>query len=417
METEIIETGPQTMPSKISPPVINVGIWFEAPFDYSGGLNYIHNLLYALAQVNDGSVQPYIFFAYDVKDNIERKFSPYAIVVRTKLLQRHTALWLAHKLIERVFGVMPLFKAQLKSHRIDVLSHAWFVCKGRMPFRILGWIPDFQYLHLPEFFPNIDPLKVTRKWQNVIAQSDLVILSSNNALQDFKRVALLEHHSRGRVLQFISQPATVAPSSESNLESIRRKYGFNGKYFHLPNQFWAHKNHFVVLQAVNWLKQSGVEVQVLCTGNIKDYRNGTIYFDQLCEFIEANDLQRNIRILGLIDYCDVLFLMRNSIAVLNPSRFEGWSSSVEEAKSMGKPIVLSNIDTHVEQDPSNGYYFELNDYLALAKILAELWVTPDNKPHAVIEETAAKELRERTLAFGNRFLHMLVSTAGDQTQP
>lgn len=394
-----------------------IGFWFDAPFEYTGGVNYIKNLLHALAQVNDGSVQPYVFFSTDVPPAIEKQFSAYATVVRTRLLQRRTAPWFIHKVLDRTIGVMPLFKGLLRSHGIDVLSHVWFNCRGPMPCRVISWIPDFQYLHLPEMFPNLDTEKETRTWQQIIAQSDLVILSSENALQDFKRVAPQHHQLRGRVLRFVSQPGGRA-SDEKTLEAIERKYGFKGHYFHLPNQFWTHKNHFVVLQAVDRLKRSGLDVQVLCTGNPKDYRQtGEQYVDQLRAFIDANGLHDNVRFLGLIDYADVLVIMRNSVAVINPSRFEGWSSSVEEAKSMGRPVILSRIGTHVEQQPAQGHYFDPDDATGLAEILARVWTAPDEVSRAELEAGAAAALHERTLAFGHGYLQILKSVAAKSNAP
>jgi glycosyltransferase involved in cell wall biosynthesis len=58
--------------------------------------------------------------------------------------------------------------------------------------------------------------------------------------------------------------------------------------------------------------------------------------------------------------------MHHAVAFINPSRFEGWSTSVEEAKSMGKQIVLSDIPVHREQAPSRGFFFADNDPRALA---------------------------------------------------
>ena len=49
--------------------------------------------------------------------------------------------------------------------------------------------------------------------------------------------------------------------------------------------------------------------------------------------------------------------MHHALAVLQPSTFEGWSTSVEESKAMAKRIILSNIDVHVEQAPKRGIYF------------------------------------------------------------
>ena len=38
-----------------------------------------------------------------------------------------------------------------------------------------------------------------------------------------------------------------------------------------------------------------------------------------------------------------------SVALLNPSHFEGWSTTVEEARALGVPMLLSDLDVHLEQ--------------------------------------------------------------------
>ena len=77
----------------------------------------------------------------------------------------------------------------------------------------------------------------------------------------------------------------------------------------------------------------------------------------------------------------------NCIALINPSFFEGWSTTVEEAKSLGTKMILSNIKLHLEQaknalffDPKKVESFqdvilnfietkkELNDYRDISKI-------------------------------------------------
>lgn len=387
--------------------MVKVAFWFDAPLDYTGGLNYINNLLYALSLVNDGSVRPSVFFSADVPAEVVAQFSPYATVVKTRLLQRRTPQWFVQRVLYKVFGSMMPVNALLKSHGIDVLSHVWFVYKGRPPFPIVGWIPDFQYLHLPELFPTLDPDDETEQNRKIISQSDVVILSSHNAFEDFARIAAPEHRSRGKVLQFVSQPRTAHSSNAITRDALEKKYGFAGKFFFLPNQFWAHKNHIVVLRAVKTLKDKGIDVLVLCTGTLRDYRIGTGYIDGLYEFIEANGLQNHAKILGQIDYGDVLALMKSSIAVLNPSRFEGWSSSVEEAKSMGKPVILSRIAVHLEQNPANARYFEPDDAIALSEALEDAWAASTDAPQGAAEQLAREALRARTVEFGKAYLDLL----------
>jgi glycosyltransferase involved in cell wall biosynthesis len=385
-----------------------VAFWFDAPIEYSGGLNYIKNLLYAISLVNDGTVQLYVFFPSNLPASIEAEFAPYATIIRTKLLERGSTPWFIHRVFYKFLGTMSRATSLLNAHGITVVSHVWFEYKGKVPFRIISWIPDFQYLHLPELFPGLNPDEETRRNQRIIAQSDINVLSSYCALEDFKRIAPANCVTRATVLQFVSQPRTALAGRSIALGDIQAKYGFQGKFFFLPNQFWAHKNHMVVIQAVNLLKDQGLNILVLCTGTLIDYRyKDTPYVDDIYAYIAANSLQDNVKILGLIDYDEVLFLMKNSVAVLNPSRFEGWSSSVEEAKSIGKKVILSNIDVHIEQNPPDGEYFGPDDVEALAKIMQSTWTSTQDVSISDTERLAREALRERTVAYGRAYLEIL----------
>lgn len=53
----------------------------------------------------------------------------------------------------------------------------------------------------------------------------------------------------------------------------------------------------------------------------------------------------------------VITLMRSCAALINPSFFEGWSSTVEEARAFGVPMLLSDIELHHEQMADEAIYF------------------------------------------------------------
>ena len=113
---------------------------------------------------------------------------------------------------------MHLVTRLLRAEGIDVLSHVWFEYKG-VPFRSIAWIPDFQYLHLPELFPGLDTGAETRRLKAIIAQSDMVIVSSQAALADYQRIAPSGAEQRASVLQFVSQPRTTA-SKDSTISTF-----------------------------------------------------------------------------------------------------------------------------------------------------------------------------------------------------
>ena len=66
--------------------------------------------------------------------------------------------------------------------------------------------------------------------------------------------------------------------------------------------------------------------------------------------------------------------MYHSIAVIQPSKFEGRSSTVEQAKSMGKKILLSNIGIHKEQNPLRGKYFSPDNFQQLSNLMLQTFI-------------------------------------------
>ena len=113
------------------------------------------------------------------------------------------------------------------------------------------------------------------------------------------------------------------------------------------------------------------KILILATGNTTDYRN-LEHFNELEKFIKTNKLESMFKILGSVNYQEVISLMYHSRAVINPSFFEGWSTTVEEANMLNKIVILSNIAVHKEQSPINGIFFDPRDAKELANILMRL---------------------------------------------
>jgi len=108
--------------------------------------------------------------------------------------------------------------------------------------------------------------------------------------------------------------------------------------------------------------------------------------------------------------------MRQSVATLNPSLFEGWSTTVEEARSIGKRVVLSDICVHLEQDPPGATYFDRNNPDDLAHKLYELWQELTPGPDIVMETKARESLPARLAEFGERFFSIAKETSADMTR-
>jgi glycosyltransferase involved in cell wall biosynthesis len=233
--------------------------------------------------------------------------------------------------------------------------------------RTLGWIPDLQHRDLPEFFGEAECRVRDGAFRMLCSDCDAVVVSSEHA-----REGLLEFvpsaASKLHVLRFVPQ----VPSVESlpTRRELAERYGVDGPYFHLPNQFWKHKNHTIVLDALAQLRRDGAPAVVVATGSKEDYRNPG-HFDALMRRVRTEGLEADFRVLGVVPYADMLGLMCSAVAVINPSFFEGWSTTVEEAKRMGARVILSDIAVHREQAPNRGIFFAPRSADALATAMLE----------------------------------------------
>ena len=388
--------------------MIRVGFWFDYGLVYAGGLNYFRNLLHAIHISQQRDVKTILFIGKDLPAALEHEFAQVTDVVKLDLLTRGTAAWLVHRSLYRSIRSQIMVECILKKHRIDILSHASMVGRLKGAIKLVSWIPDLQYLHLPHLFPGQDGDKRSADIRALHERSDAIIVSSQEALRDFASVVRQPMPHKTHVLPFVSQ--TRAHDPAMNPQDVLDKFDLPQRYFLLPNQFWAHKNHMAAFEAVALLKRQGVEVTLVCTGWMKDPWIPSATPDAVT-FVERAALTRNVRLLGSIDYPEVLCLMRGSIAVLNPSFFEGWSSSVEEAKSMGKAVIISDIPVHREQDHPRAHYFNPRDAAALADVMKAAWETWPAGVHEESETMALESLKRRTAEFGRRYIEIVREVA------
>jgi glycosyltransferase involved in cell wall biosynthesis len=295
----------------------------------------------------------------------------------------------------RRFGqtTLPLERT-LRRAGIDVVFTFPFVHQfGSIP--TLGWLLDFQHVHLPTMFTPPERSRRDQSLRNAAQMADGLVVMSEAILRDFRAFAPSYAH-KARVLN----PAAPVPES---IYACDQHYHLPEKFLYVPNQFWMHKNHETVFRAVKILVERGVDVRVVCSGSSSDHRHPE-YFANLAEKLSVWNLRSHVLYLGLIDHDDALALMRQSVCVVNPSLFEGWGYAAEEARSVGKRTLLSDIPSHHEQNPPKGTFFNPHDCTELADKLEEIWQECEPGPDRELEATARAGSNERMRAYGAGFL-------------
>ncbi|HRH65248.1 MAG TPA: glycosyltransferase family 1 protein [Bacteroidia bacterium] len=267
----------------------------------------------------------------------------------------------------------------------------------------LYWIPDFQHVHMSYFFSQEEINERNQRFLHGCEHADIVIVSSKNAQKDLAEFAP-QYLSKSRISNFVSNVSKGI--WELNPDHLLSKYSIPEKFFYLPNQFWKHKNHVLVFEAMHILQAENIFPVLICTGNPADYRNPE-YSNEIKTKIDEWKLKDQLFILGLVDHNDVLLLIRQCIALINPSLFEGWSTTVEECKSIGKRAILSDIEVHKEQNPPLSDFFDPKDAKSLAEILKKRWHELQPGPDLKLEENAKKSLPERMNNYANNFVNII----------
>lgn len=263
-----------------------------------------------------------------------------------------------------------------------------------------GWIYDFQHKHLPGLFPAREVARRDEAFARLAAVAPRVVLSSRDAARDFARW-FPGHARKARVLSFCtaSQPSWY----RGDPDPVRRAYGLPGRFFLLCNQFWQHKNHRAAFEALALLRHRGCRPVLACTGPLLDPRRPD-YADSVRRQVAELCPGDQVRLLGLVPRADQVQLMRQAVAVVQPSLFEGWSTVVEDARALGKVLALSDLAVHKEQDPPRAAYFAPDDHARLAALLEGWWHRLPGGPDPAAEAAAKRDNALRLRAFARRFL-------------
>ena len=118
-------------------------------------------------------------------------------------------------------------------------------------------------------------------------------------------------------------------------------------------------------------------------------------------------MRNNYKYLGTLPYLDVMSLIYHAKAIINPSLFEGWSSTVEQAKAYNKKIILSNINVHIEQKPENAIFFDPKNSKDLSKILMKVCKEKKIKIRNIFTRRNQKKLGLKIEKYEKNYIDMI----------
>lgn len=224
--------------------------------------------------------------------------------------------------------------------RVDII---YFISQSSLAARIqrlnfIYTIFDLCHKDFPEFpetrFSD-EFHKRERLFLDVIQRSAFTVVNSASLKT---RVSSLYRIEEARIVNMPFSPSLqVTNSGKDNTMPERLLQLLPERFIFYPAQFWAHKNHIRILEALRLLKEQGTKQNVVFTGTDKgNYRN-------IAKFAAQHDLTDQVINLGFVSDKELNHLYHVADALIMPTYFGPTNLPPLEAWFHGCPVIYSGI--------------------------------------------------------------------------
>ncbi len=321
---------------------MRIGLRLLYNSDWMGGINYVLNIARLLRSLDD-AVRPEIVFLTS---------TPQAEIIASE----HS------ELADEINNF-----TEVHALNLDFVYPATQLTEAPFGAPWGGWIPDWQCQHNPEMFDEKEKSRRFMHYRELAKGPTACLFSSQQAIEDTRKLFPNYDSSKWHVFNF---PAVFDENiwsvNEKKAAEIRSRLNIPEQYLIVCNQFWKHKNHLLIAEALQQLPET--DIHVVMTGALVDDR-WPKYAEKMKALFKQPEIANRITITGRISREEQLSLLAGATGYIQPSFFEGWSTFVEEARALGLPGLLSDIPVHKEQSPPCSVYFDPNSSLDLAEKL------------------------------------------------
>lgn len=137
-----------------------------------------------------------------------------------------------------------------------------------------------------------------------------------------------------------------------DLEEMAPQFELPEKFFFYPAQYWPHKNHICIVKAIKILKEKyDYLAHVIFVGSDKGNR------DYIVEAAKKYGVENQIIFAGFVSYPELKYLYTHAEAMIYASLLGPNNLPPIEAAYLGCPVIITNLEGHIEQMGEAALYF------------------------------------------------------------
>jgi glycosyltransferase involved in cell wall biosynthesis len=211
-------------------------------------------------------------------------------------------------------------------------------------------------------------------YRNACRYATLILVESESGRDDVLRFyGDVISEDRIRILP-LYPPLRQAPlPDEADLARAKAAYSLPQRYFFYPAQFWEHKNHRLIVQALHLMKvQSNERVEVVFSGSYIEYERAHT-FKAVMDLARELKVDDRVHYIGWVPDRDMAALYRLSAGLVMPTFFGPSNIPALEAWHYGRPVITSDLPGLREQTGDGGLLINPRSPEDLAQAMLRLW--------------------------------------------
>lgn len=252
------------------------------------------------------------------------------------------------------------FSRLLTDHGISIL-HSPVQIFSRMDFGIpsILHIHDLQHKHFPEYFTEGD-----LRAREILYSASGILSSAVVVSSEFSKIDLLRFldidSRKVHVIPVAANPDVLNGIQTFPAESARQFYRLPDLFGFYPAQFWKHKNHRILIEALAITKsrRPNLNLKLIFTGNTSSQE-----WQGIQDHINEYGLESDIFALGIVPANHLGGIYQAAAFCIVPSLFEASSFPIIEAQLIGCPTLSSNV-TSLPELMADGAGLLFNPYSA-----------------------------------------------------
>jgi glycosyltransferase involved in cell wall biosynthesis len=332
-----------------------IGIYLASNQQSGGIFQYNINFIKALNDLNF-----YFDVYYVYTDKIWEEYIPKNckfFFLKKNIIEALTFFLLKNFFLKKILYFIILFlkkkfkfnllSFKKKNNFLDKLKCEYFIFPSqdvisyKIKTKSIVAVHDLMHLFHPYLFEY-------RNWEcelrtlhyNLIAKNSYRILVDSKFGK--KHVLTKLKSSKTEQVKILPFCPTTYLHAKKNI-NVFKKYKIPKNYIFYPAHFWEHKNHEILVKAINISKQSGFIFNCVFVGEVKNN------FNNILNLVKNLDLEDQFYFLGYVEDQDMYSLYKNALATTYVSILGPTNIPPLEAMFSGSPLLYSNVYAMKEQ--------------------------------------------------------------------